>query len=55
MSKVKIIADSSVQLTPEEIEKYDISIVPLTISIDEKTYVDGVNITREKFVEEMDS
>src|SRR5699024_3140111 len=55
MSKVKIIADSSVQLTPEEIEKYNISIVPLTISIDEKTYVDGVNITREKFVEEMDS
>lgn len=55
MSKVKIIADSSVQLTPEEIEKYDVSIVPLTISIDEKTYVDGVNITREKFVEEMDS
>lgn len=27
----------------------------MTISIDEKTYVDGVNITREKFVEEMDS
>ena len=55
MSKVKILTDSSVQLTPEEIEKYNISVVPLTISIDEKTYVDGVNITREKFVEEMDS
>ncbi|HIY93625.1 DegV family protein [Companilactobacillus sp. HBUAS56275] len=55
MSKVKILTDSSVQLTPEEIEKYNISVVPLTISIDEKTYVDGVDITREKFVEEMDS
>ncbi|CAJ1191264.1 DegV domain-containing protein [Companilactobacillus paralimentarius] len=55
MSKVKILTDSSVQLTPEEIEKYNISVVPLTISIDEKTYVDGVNITRERFVEEMDS
>ena len=55
MSKVKILADSSVQLTPEEIEKYDIGIVPLTISIDDKTYTDGVDITREKFVEEMDS
>ncbi|WP_334332522.1 MULTISPECIES: DegV family protein [unclassified Companilactobacillus] len=55
MSKVKILTDSSVQLTPEEIEKYDVSVVPLTISIDDKTYIDGVNITREKFVEEMDS
>ncbi|GEO77761.1 DegV family protein [Companilactobacillus mindensis DSM 14500] len=55
MSKVKILADSSVQLTPEEIEKYDIGIVPLTISIDEKTYTDGVNITREEFVREMDA
>lgn len=55
MSKVKILADSSVQLTPEEIEKYDIGIVPLTISIDEKTYTDGVDITREEFVREMDA
>ncbi|PMD70341.1 DegV family protein [Companilactobacillus nuruki] len=55
MSKVKILTDSSVQLTPEEIEKYDISVVPLTISIDDKTYVDGVDITREEFVKEMDT
>ncbi|WP_119326354.1 DegV family protein [Companilactobacillus musae] len=55
MSKVKILADSSVQLTPEEIEKYNISIVPLTISIDDKTYTDGVDITREEFVREMDA
>lgn len=55
MSKVKILTDSSVQLTPEEIEKYDIGVVPLTISIDEKTYTDGVDITREEFVREMDA
>jgi len=55
MSKVKILTDSSVQLTPEEIEKYDIGVVPLTISIDDKTYTDGVDITREEFVREMDA
>ncbi|WP_125714087.1 DegV family protein [Companilactobacillus kedongensis] len=55
MSKVKIITDSSIQITSEEIEKYDIGVVPLTINIDNNTYTDGVDITREEFVKEMDS
>ena len=42
--------DSSVQLTPEEIKKYDITVVPLSITIDGKTYIDGVDLTRSKFV-----
>lgn len=45
--------DSSVQLTPEEVEKYDITVVPLTITIDGKSYVDGVDITRSDFVKKM--
>ena len=45
--------DSSVQLTKEEIEKYDITVVPLTITIDGKSYVDGVDITRSDFVKKM--
>lgn len=45
--------DSSVQLTPEEIKKYDITVVPLSITIDGKTYIDGVDLTRSKFVELM--
>lgn len=45
--------DSSVQLTKEEIEKYDITVVPLTITIDGKLYVDGVDITRSDFVKKM--
>lgn len=55
MSKVKIITDSSVQLTDEEIKENNIGIVPLTIEIDGHTYTDGVDITRKKFVEEMDA
>lgn len=53
MSKFKIMTDSSVQLTTEEIEKYDITVVPLSISIDGKTYIDGVDISRRDFVEKM--
>lgn len=53
MANIKVVTDSSVQLTTEEIEKYDITVVPLTITIDGETYTDGVDITRSEFVEKM--
>lgn len=53
MSKIKVMTDSSVQLTPEEVEKYNITVVPLTITIDGKSYVDGIDITRSDFVKKM--
>lgn len=53
MAKIKVVTDSSVQLTSQEIEKYDITVVPLTITIDGETYTDGVDITRSEFVEKM--
>lgn len=53
LSKIKVMTDSSVQLTPEEIEKYNITVVPLTISIDGHNYIDGVDITRSDFVKKM--
>lgn len=40
MPNIKVITDSSVQLSPEEIEKYGITVVPLSITIDDKTYVE---------------
>ena len=54
MAKIKVVTDSSVQLTPEEIDKYDITVVPLTITIDGQTYTDGIDISREEFVKKMD-
>ena len=53
MSKIKVMTDSSVQLTPEEIKKYNITVVPLTITIDGHSYIDGVDITRSDFVKKM--
>ncbi|MHA3066098.1 DegV family protein [Lacticaseibacillus saniviri] len=50
---IKIVTDSSVQLTPEEIEKYQIHIIPLTIMIDGTVYIDGETITREEFMTKM--
>lgn len=54
MSKIKIMTDSSVQLSPEEIEKYGITVVPLSVTIDGHTYTDGVDITRADFIQKMD-
>ena len=38
MEKVKIIIDSSSDLTLDEIEKYNLEVMPLTINIDGEQY-----------------
>lgn len=53
MANIKIVTDSSVQLTPEEISQHNITVVPLTIMIDNTVYIDGETITRDDFMDEM--
>lgn len=50
---IKIVTDSSVELTPAEIKQYDIRIVPLNIIIDGHNYVDGRDITKAGFMGKM--
>ena len=45
---VKIIADSTCDLSKDLLEKYDISILPLHILLGEEEYLDGVNITPQE-------
>ena len=45
--KVKIISDSTCDLSAELIEKYQIQILPLTVSLGERSGQDGVDITPE--------
>lgn len=42
---IKIMSDSTCDLSPELLEKYNITLVPLTIVKDDKTFSDGVTIT----------
>ena len=42
---VKILADSTCDLSPALISKYKIGIIPLYVHLGEKEYKDGVNIT----------
>ena len=53
MSRIKILTDSSAQLTPEEIEKYEITVVPLSVTVGGNTYLDGIEISRQEFVKKM--
>ena len=48
MKKVRIIADSTCDLSPELIAKYNITVVPLCIVLDEKSYFDGEEIKPEQ-------
>jgi len=45
MKKIRIVSDSTCDLSQELIEKYEISIIPLCIMLGEDTYLDGVDIT----------
>lgn len=48
MSKVRIVADSTCDLSRELIEKYDISILPLCIVMGENSYYDGLETSPEE-------
>lgn len=53
MQKIKIVTDSTVDLSQEVIEKYDIHVIPLSISVNGKTYLDRVELQPDEFIEEM--
>ena len=53
MSRVYIVTDSTADLTEEEVKQFEISIVPMNISIDAENYIDGVTITKDEFKQKM--
>lgn len=53
--KIKILADSTCDLSEELIEKYGIIIVPLSIEMDGRSYKDGLEITPEEIYRWSDS
>lgn len=55
MRKIKIITDSTCDLPKELILKYDIEVVPLGVTVDNVTYLDGVDIKLQEFLEKMDN
>jgi DegV family protein with EDD domain len=46
---MKIVIDSGADLTPEFLQENDITQVPLKVTLEEKTYLSGVNLQPEEF------
>ncbi|WP_018662712.1 DegV family protein [Heyndrickxia acidiproducens] len=53
MKKIKIVTDSTVDMTEASLKEYEIEMVPLSISIEGKTYLDRIDITPDEFIEKM--
>ncbi|MGG2092341.1 DegV family protein [Bacillus sp. S13(2024)] len=54
MPKIKIVTDSTADLSQDVIEKYDIHVIPLSISVNGQTYLDRVDLQPDEFIEEME-
>ncbi|RNF40442.1 DegV family protein [Planococcus salinus] len=54
MSKIHVVTDSTADLKQETIEKYNLHVVPLSIQIGGKTYLDRVDLEPESFLELME-
>jgi len=50
VGRIHIVTDSTCDLTKEEVAQHGIHIVPLTIQIDDKTYIDGVDLEPQSFL-----
>ena len=50
---VRIVTDSSCDLSPAEIEHHQITVVPLTIRFGDEEFTDGVGLSAENFYEKM--
>jgi len=46
---VRIVTDSTCDLPEEVVSKYNITVIPLHINQGEKSYLDGIELTREEF------
>lgn len=49
--RIKITSDSTCDLSQELLKKYDITLMPIVITLDDKEYLDGVNIDQATLFE----
>ncbi len=53
LSNVKVVTDSTIDIDKKLVEKYGITIVPLSIQIDNRTYIDGIDLKADEFIDKM--
>ncbi|MGK0464975.1 DegV family protein [Clostridium sp.] len=55
MQKIKIITDSTCDLSKDIISKYNIEVLPLLVKIEDVTYRDGEDINLQEYLKKMES
>lgn len=50
---VRIVTDSTCDLPAEIIARYDIAVVPTFIHVGDRSYLDGIEMTREEFYDRL--
>ena len=55
MSKIKIMTDSASDIDTKLAEEYGVCVLPFTVVIDGKEYIDGIYFTPDEFYEKMAS
>lgn len=54
MNKIAIVTDSTADIPKELVEKYNIRVVPLTVSFKDRTYYDGVDLNIDSLISMLD-
>ena len=49
MSNIRIVTDSTADLTPELVERYGIKVVPLEVLVEGKAYKDKIDISNDEY------
>ena len=52
---IRIITDSTCDITREDQERFDITVIPLTVNFPDASYEDGVDISNEEFYEKLET
>ncbi|PRX30365.1 DegV family protein with EDD domain [Orenia metallireducens] len=54
MGKIAVVTDSTADLPSRLIEEYNINVIPLKVRLDGKEYEDGIDISREEFLDKLE-
>ncbi len=53
MHQIKIVTDSTADLSDEQVNKYGIKVVPITVTFGSESYADGVDLSAKEFYQKL--
>ncbi|NJN55128.1 MAG: DegV family protein [Anaerolineae bacterium] len=51
---IKIVTDSAMDVPPDIVDKYNITVIPVYVNIGEKGYLEGVELSRQEFYDNLE-